>query len=189
MISNEKDEFYKNVLKDRLSEKRYYHSLCVAEEATQFARENNANVDKCYIAGLLHDICKETDNTQNRQVVHGSKLDVCDIEKNTKQLWHAIAGAEYVKNELGINDREIILAIRYHTVGRKNMTMVEKIVFLADYVSKDRDYEGVTQLRELAHNNFNKAMKIAVAFSIKDLLQKQKQIPVSMIECYNEVVE
>lgn len=189
MIDKEKDEYYKKLLKSRMSEKRYYHSLCVAQEAVEFAKENGADVDKCYIAGLLHDICKETNDAQNKQTVLNSKLDVCEIEKNTKALWHAIAGGEYVKNELGIIDSEIIGAIRYHTVGKKGMTMIEKIIMMADYVSKDRDYEGVNTLRNLSHGNFKEAMKEAVSFSIKDLVDKKSLIPVSTIECYNELAK
>ena len=189
MISAEKDEFYKNLLKSKMSEKRYYHSLCVADEAVQFAKENGADVDKCYLAGLLHDICKEVNDAENEKTVLNSNLDVCYIEKKTQPLWHAIAGAEFVKNQLGINDSEIIGAIRYHTVGRKSMTMVEKIIFLADYVSKDRDYDGVKELRDFCHKDFKNGMRQAVSFSIKDLVDKNSLIPVSMIECYNDLAE
>ena len=61
-----------------MSEKRYYHSLCVAQEAVEFAKENGADVDKCYIAGLLHDICKETNDAQNKQTVLNSKYFFCN---------------------------------------------------------------------------------------------------------------
>lgn len=189
MISSEKDNYYKKLLKNRLSEKRYYHSLCVAKEAIKFAQENGADIDKCYIAGLLHDICKETDDEKNRQTVLNSTLNVCDIEKQTKPLWHAIAGAEYVKNQLGIIDSEIIGAIRYHTVGKKEMTMVEKIIMMADYVSVDRDYGGVCKLRELAHTDFKQAMSEAVGYSLKDLIDKKSLIPVSTVECYNDLTK
>lgn len=178
----------KKLLKSRLNESRFYHSLCVAKECREFAQENGQDEEKCYIAGLLHDICKNDSDEILKEYVKNSKLDVSDIEIESKPLWHAVAGAEYIQKELGVTDKEIIYAVRCHTVGRKNMSMVEKIVMMADYVSEDRDYDGVKKLNKLAHKDLHKALLEAVEYTINDLMNKGLRVNLCTVECYNDLV-
>ena len=97
MLCKEKIKAYKDYLKDNLSKKRYTHSLNVAETALELAKEFDGDEDKCYLGGLLHDISKELEIEKQLFYVNNSQLDVCDVEKNAPPLYHAIAGAEQIK--------------------------------------------------------------------------------------------
>lgn len=184
-VSQKKIKEYKDYLKENLSKKRYEHSLNVAHEAKKLAGEFDADKEKCYLAGLLHDVSKEIDNKRHLELLEKSDLWVSEIEKNAPPLYHAISGAVTVKELFGIDDEEIILAIRYHTVARKGMSKIEEIIYLADLVSEDRDYKDVKKMRKLAHTDIDKAMLEALRFSIKDSVEKGNTIPVSTLEAYN----
>lgn len=175
----------KAFLKERLSKKRFNHSVNVAEESRFLAELYGEDTEKAYFAGLLHDICKEEDNDVLKKMTEESGLSVLREELETRQLWHAVAGASYVKNEFGIMDIDIINAIRFHTIGRAGMSRLEEIVYLADLVSADRDYKDVEKMRKLAHTNLNEAMLEGLKFSIESVLKKGGCIPSYTIEGYN----
>lgn len=177
---------YKAYLKDNLSKKRYNHSVNVAGAALELARKYGGDADKAYIAGLLHDCAKELDIDKQLELAVKSNLDVCDIEKRATPLYHAIAGSELVKTEFDITDKEIIHAIRYHTVACKDMPKLSQIVYLADLISEDRDYKDVKKMRKYADQSLEKAMYEALKFSIADSVSKGNSIPVCTLEAYND---
>ena len=104
------------------------------------------------------------------------------------QLWHAPAGAEYARKELGIHDEEILLAVRYHTTGRAGMGLMEKILFVADLTSDDREYPGARELQELARNNLDAVVEEGLAFTIRDLSQHRRPVHLDTVRAYNEIV-
>ncbi|MFA5658396.1 MAG: bis(5'-nucleosyl)-tetraphosphatase (symmetrical) YqeK [Oscillospiraceae bacterium] len=175
---------YDLLLKKLLSKKRYIHSLNVAFEAVKLAEKYGADSQKAYTAGLLHDICKEMSADNQRQLVMLG-FDVCQTELNAQPLWHAVAGAVYVKNQLGITDDDIINSIRYHTTGRSNMSLLEQIIYLADLISADRDYKEVKKMRVLAYTDLSQAMLEAFKFGICDHVSKGNSIPLKTVEAYN----
>ena len=177
---------YKAYLKENLSKKRYNHSVNVAGAALELARKYGGDADKAYIAGLLHDCAKELDIDKQLELAVKSNLDVCDIEKKATPLYHAIAGSELVKTEFDITDKEIIHAIRYHTVACKDMPKLSQIVYLADLISEDRDYKDVKKMRKYADQSLEKAMYEALKFSIADSVSKGNSIPVCTLEAYND---
>ena len=180
-------ETYKEILKSRLNEKRYYHSLCVADEAKRLAIKYGCDVEKCYLAGLLHDITKNASDEEHLQIFESFGIMLNDIEKNAKKLWHAMSGEAYIKNVLGIDDPELLDAIRYHTTAKKNMSLTAKILYLADFTSLDRDYEDVEVIRELVDKSIEEAMIYALKYSIVDLVEQSKAIHFDTLEAYNEV--
>ena len=111
-----------------------------------------------------------------------------EVERGNYRLYHAIAGALYVENELGVTDREIIDAIRYHTTGRKNMSLAEKVLYIADFISEDRNYDGVDRMREKAKISLEKAMEEGLQFTIAELAGKLLPIHPDSIDAYNEIV-
>lgn len=127
-------------VRQRLSEKRFYHSQCVAEEAVRLAVLYGADPEKARLAGLLHDILKDTPAEEQLKILQGFGIMMNDTELANQKLWHAISGAAFLEFGLGIRDRELLSAVRCHTSGRKNMTLLEKVLFVADYISADRDY-------------------------------------------------
>lgn len=186
LLCKKKIKAYKDYLKENLSKKRYNHSLLVADEALKLAEEFDGDRDKCYLAGLLHDVSKELETSKQKEIVENSSLDVSWVEKIAPPLYHAIAGAEQVKSLFGITEDEILSAIRYHTVARVDMSKTEQIIYLADLVSEDRDYKDVKKMRKLAHSDLERAMLEALRFSISDSVEKGNTIPQSTLEAYNQ---
>lgn len=175
----------KKYLKENLSPKRYQHSLNVAAECRKLAEKYGEDADKAYFAGLLHDVCKELSGEEQKRLVIESGFAVCREELETHSLWHAIAGAYFVKTAFGVEDIDIINSIRFHTVGRAGMTRLEEIVYLGDLVSADRTYKDVEKMRKFVYSDLNSAMLEAFRFSIKNVVKKNSMLPVCTVEGYN----
>lgn len=185
MSRYEEFDKYEKLIKERLSKKRFIHSMNVAEECFKLAERYGADKKRCYLAGMLHDSMKEDIPERTLQYVVDSGLSPDPAELATRGLWHGIAGAYYVREKLGIKDEEIILAIRYHTVACPRMTLLQKIVYLGDMVSAERDYKGVEKLRKFCYEDIDKAMAIALAYSVETVTARCGQLPASTIEAYN----
>lgn len=106
-----------------------------------------------------------------------------------KKLWHAPAGAAFMRGELGILDADMIRAIKYHTTGRPNMSPLEKVLYVADYVSIERDYPGVERVREAAYRNLDEAILIGGRFTLISLLERYRKVNYDTFAMYNEVAE
>ena len=124
-------ESVKYVVSQRLSEKRYKHSLGVADTAAQLAKQYGEDEEVARIAGILHDITKELSDKEQADIIKKYKIKLDDVEKNEPKLYHAITAPFYLRSCVHVND-SIINAIRYHTTGRANMSLLEKIIYLAD---------------------------------------------------------
>lgn len=179
---------YIKILKPMLSQKRFEHSLNVAQEAVKLAKKFGADEEKAEIAGLLHDILKDTPAEKQLKIIADFGIIMTDVELSAKRFWHAISGAVYIRTVLKIEDREIFDAVRYHTTGRKNMTLLEKVIFIADFISKDRDYPGVEEMRKTAYKSLDKAIVEGIAFTITDLAERRDPIVPETIDAYNDAV-
>ncbi len=182
-------EKIKEYLKDTLSEKRYIHSLGVAEEAVSLARHYGADEDKAYIAGLCHDVAKEIPNDIAKYMLkekYGAVLS--DVEEVTHKLLHGPLGAYMAQSEFGISDIEIIDAIKYHTTAKANMSMLCKIIYMADYTEKNRTYEGVEELRELSFKNLDDAIIFGIDFTIGELIEKGAAFHPDTIDARNYIL-
>ncbi len=177
---------YKQLLKSRLTEKRYFHSLCVADEAYRLAEKYGADSGKAYLAGLLHDITKNAPVDEHLNIFETFGIIQNDIEKSAQKLWHAMSGAAYVKYVLNIKDDEIYDAIRYHTTAKADISLLSKIIYLADFTSADRDYEDVEVIRGLVDNSLDDAYFYALCFSVGELVDKKRAIHTDTIAAYNE---
>ena len=177
---------YKGLLKSRLKEKRYYHSLAVADEAYRLAEKYGADSGKAYLAGLLHDITKNSDADEHLNIFNTFGIILSDIEKGSEKLWHAISGAAYIKYILNIDDAEIYDAIRYHTTARGNISLLSKIIYLADFTSADRDYEDVDVIRALVDKSLDDAYFYALSYTVKELVERGNAIHPDTIAAYNE---
>lgn len=178
----------KQLLKGRLKEKRYFHSLCVADEAKRLALKYGEDAEKLYLAGLLHDITKNDEKEEHFKIFTEYGIVLNDIELSSKKLWHAISASAYVQHKLGITDENIISAIRYHTTGKADMSLFEKILYLADFTSKDRDYTDVDIMRILVDISLDKAMKYALTYTVNELTAKGAAIHLDTINAYNEIM-
>ncbi len=179
---------YLSLIKERMGQRRYIHSVNVAESAVQLARRYNADEEKAEIAGILHDCCKEIPREEMLQIMNEGGIILDAVEKGTSKLWHAIAGSVYVRDVLGIKDDDIINAIRYHTTGRADMSLLEKIIFIADFISAERDYDGIEIMREKAFSCLEDAMLFGLQFTITDLTTRKLTIHSNALACYNDII-
>lgn len=176
---------YKTLLQIMMSKKRYTHSVNVADMALRLAELNGFDGGKAYIAGLLHDIKKEETPEAMKSQAILSEMGITDIELSTPALWHAPASAYYVRKTLKIDDMDILNAIRFHTIGRADMSVLEKIVYLADLVSEERSYKDVEKYRKYALSNLDNAMYNALKWTIGETIGKSGMIPHYTFEAYN----
>lgn len=178
---------YIELLRSKLSPYRLNHSLEVAKSAVYLAEKYGDDSEKMYLAGLLHDVLKEADREETFFCVKKYGMKLTKLEENTPKLWHAMVGAEFLKNELLIEDEDIITAVRYHTTGRKDMTLSEKILFIADFISADRDYNGADEMRQRAEVSLECAMDMGLSFTVADLVKQGRPIHPDTIDAYNDI--
>ncbi len=178
----------KRLLEKRLNEKRYYHSLCVADEAKRLAEKYGGDTEKCYLAGLLHDITKNAPAEEHLQIFETFGIILSDIEKNAHKLWHAMSGGGYIKYVLNITDPELLDAVRYHTTAKADMSLTAKILYLADFTSRDRDYDDVEEIRRLVDISLDGAFLYALQYSIIDLVSNKRAVHPDTIAAFNETV-
>ncbi len=162
------------LLKTKLKPERYLHSLGVRDTAVKMAKIFGADIKKAEIAGLLHDNAKNIDNPYERCADLEVELD--DFEKSNIALVHAKLGAETAKCEFYVNDEETLNAIRYHTVGRRDMTLLEKIIFVADLTEPGRNFPDIEYLRTLAFSDIDAAVKECVKGTIR--VNKERGMPI-----------
>ncbi len=181
------DDYIKEI-KLKLDEKRFEHSMAVADSAKALAVKYGADPEKAYIAGIMHDVMKQAKRKEHFALFDKYNIEISPVERATKKLWHAMSGALYAEKNAGITDCEILSAIRYHTTGRANMTLMEKILFIADFISLDRDYPEVERMREKAKISLELAMLEGVQFTILELVEKNNAIHRDTICLYNELI-
>ena len=185
MSRYEEFDKYEKLIKERLSKKRFTHSMNVAEACYSLAERYGADKKRCYLAGLLHDIMKEELPEKQKQLTVEGGMLPDSAEAESPQLWHAVAGAVYVRDKLDIDDEEILNAIRFHTIGCARMSLLEKIVYLGDMISEDRDYKDVDKFRKICYDDINVAMSVALIYNIENVCRKCGKIPHYTVEAYN----
>ena len=169
------------------SPKRFAHSVNVAKTAVELAKKYDADVDKAYLCGILHDIMKDRSRDEQLKTILSSDIIMTHVEYANPKLWHSIAGYAYLKTKLGITDLDTLNAVRYHTTARADMSVLEKVIYIADYISEERDYNGVDEMREAAQVSLEQAMFIALQFTISDLSQKKRVISPNSLDAYNQL--
>lgn len=141
----------KKLVKEKLPEKRYNHSLRVAETAVKLAEIYDGDKDKAELAGVLHDYCKYDDLSSMYQIVRQCELE-SDLLSYGSEILHGPVCAAIMEYDYHIEDEEVLLAIKYHTTGRQQMTKTEKLIFIADYIEPGRKTPGVEEIRDMAYN-------------------------------------
>lgn len=175
-------------IKKRLNPDRLYHSLNVADEAKKLAKHFGADEQKAFTAGLLHDILKNTPDSELLQYFERNGIMLTETERASRKTWHAMAGADFLRRELHVTDEDILSAVRWHTTGRAGMTLLDKVLFVADFISADRDYPGVERMREKAYVSLEDAMLEGLQFTINELVENAWPVHEDSIRAYNELV-
>ncbi len=163
-------------LKQSLSEKRYRHTGGVAASARMLAEKYGGDPDQAYLAGWLHDSAKEMKLPEMQKWVSEKGFTIDPYMLGSRALLHGPAGAAYAELHFGIHDQAILDAVFYHTTGNTHMTLLEKIVFLADYIEPSRDFPGVEALRKEAKKDLNQAVLLAYDSTIRHLIDDGEYI-------------
>ena len=187
-MDTERNAEFLEAIKQRLNPDRLYQSLHVADEAKTLALHYGADEKKAFTAGLLHDIMKNTAPADLLKFFADNGIMLTKTEQISPKTWHAIAGEVYCERVLGVRDREILSAIRYHTTARAGMTLLEKVIFIADFISADRDYDGVDRMREKAYVSLECAMEEGLQFTLEELAHNGWAMHEDSVDAYNEIL-
>ena len=187
-MTDREREFSTQHIRERLGDYRFKHSVNVSREAIRLARRYGGDEEKAELAGLLHDVMKDAGKKEQLAIIEKYGVKLNEVELQAPKLWHAIAGAVYVKKVLRIRDKDIVNAVRYHTTARARMTLLEKIVYIADYTSEERDYKGVEKMRKASNVSLEYAMEEALAFGIEARAEEHTAIHPDTFAAYNEIM-
>ena len=186
-MKNNINDYYE-LAKNTLSERRYIHSRNVAAAAVRLAKKYGEDQLKAETAGILHDITKELKYENQLQIVESGGIILDDVCKKSPQLLHAVTGMVYCRDTLGITDPDILNAIKHHTTARANMSLLEKIIFIADFISDERDYPDVDVMRAECEKSLEDGMSYGLGFVIPDLVARKRAIHPDALAAYNELV-
>ncbi len=177
-------EELKNVLKNKLSEKRFFHSICVMEMCEKLAKHYNVNIEEARLLGLAHDIAKEMPSDEKLKYAKDNNIPVCIVERYSPTLLHAKIGADICKKDFGFSDK-MCRAISLHTTGGENMDLLSKILFIADGIGLDRTYENVDYIRDLAFKDLDESILYMLNLTIKECLERNSPIHTDTILARN----
>lgn len=174
-----------------LAPKRIPHVVGCEQEAVKLAERWGENLEDAAEAGILHDITKKL--VLSEQLLLSEKYGIINDnrEMGNVKLLHAKTGAALAKDLFNVNDR-VYSAIRWHTTGKPDMTLLEKIIYMADYIEPNRDFDGVAKLRELAYEDIDRAMTLGLFMSLEDIRsygEDPYETTVSAYEWYKQLTE
>jgi predicted HD superfamily hydrolase involved in NAD metabolism len=175
------------IVSTKLTEHRYQHTLGVMETAIILAERYSADTKKAEFAAIFHDYAKFRPKEEMKKIIINEGMDSALLEYSS-ELWHAPVGAFLVKNEVGIEDTDILLAIKSHTSGRVGMTLLEKVIFLADYIEPGRSFPGVDEVREMAKQNLDSAVIQSLVNTVQFLMNRHQKVFPETLDTYNCLV-
>lgn len=176
------------ILRETLSDFRLQHILRVENKALKLAQHYNfQDLERVSVAALVHDYAKERADEDFREVIFDKKLNQ-DLLNWGNYVWHGFVGAELIHDELKITDEDILNAVRRHTTGASYMTMLDKIIFMADYIEDGRDFEGIEEVRDLTFNNIDDAIIWQLSHTLQYLVTKKTSIHPQTVLTYNAFI-
>lgn len=194
-FSRENIDFIKADLKDKLPKKRYEHTLGVAYTSAALAMRYGEDIVKAELAGILHDVAKGEKVSKLKEDMKGfddpytDKTYVALVADKAPQILHAIYAPYLARKNYNIKDEDILSAIRWHTTGKKDMSMLEKIVFVADYIEPNRkQLPGLDEIRKLAFEDITKAIGRIAKSTIEYLSSQDMYIDKFTYELRDEEV-
>ncbi|MCD8378045.1 MAG: bis(5'-nucleosyl)-tetraphosphatase (symmetrical) YqeK [Candidatus Gastranaerophilales bacterium] len=177
-------------LKTHLDEERFEHSLGVSETAVELAERFGLDKDKAYCAGILHDCAKCLPADEQEDIIRSS-LSIQECEMINPKTYHAPIGAYIAETVFDVKDEEILSAIRWHTIGKLDMSNFEKIIFIADKIeprTRPDEYINLIKPRLSEPDGLNKALLECYKGTIKSLAERELKICITTIEIYNELL-
>ena len=171
--------------KSNMDEKRFKHCIGVSKTSRKLAELNNYDPDKASLAGFIHDYAKQVSPERFIKVIKEQHFDQ-DLLNYNRAIWHGIVGAYFIEKELKITDPEILTAIRRHTTADVEMTTLDKIVFVADFIEPGRDFPGVEEARKVAYDNLDDGVGFELAHTLDFLITNRKKIYPKTFAAYNK---
>lgn len=178
----------KTKLEGSLTSKRFTHSLNVMKTSVELASKYAVNVEKCAMAGLLHDCARDIKGDELFEQCDKFQISIDEVSKAQPVLLHGPLGAAIAKTSYGITDEHVLKAIRYHTTGREEMTLLEKIVFIADYIEPGRNFPDVTKVRNMAFSDIDKAILMSLERTIMYVMSKGAPIHILTVKARNYII-
>jgi predicted HD superfamily hydrolase involved in NAD metabolism len=175
-------------LKEMLGEERLEHSVNTSKVARRLAIKYNYNADKAEVAGLLHDCAKDLDYKSLEKMVLKYNIELDEIIQKIPKLLHPLVGAAIAKKEFNIQDPVILKAIKAHSTGAAQMSLLDKIIFLSDKIEPLRNMNGVEEVRKIAEKDLNGAVLIALDKGLICLISKGSLIHPISIEARNNIL-
>ena len=175
---NERNEEIKKKIKKILDKDRYQHTLGVAYTAACLAMRYGADMESAITAGLLHDCAKCIPTDEKFRLCSKYGIELTEFEKNNSALIHAKLGAYLAENKYGIEDRDIIDAVRTHTTGEPAMSLLQQIIFTADFIEPRRDQApNLSEIRQMAFEDLDRAVE-KILYDTLNYLGKKKDAPI-----------
>lgn len=181
-------ELIKKKLGKMSTPERFKHSLNVAWVARNLALKYGEDTVKAEIAGLLHDCAKDLDNDTLQRMLRDFKIDLDTVMQRIPKLWHPLVGAVIAEREFKVYDPSILKAIRIHSTGAAQMSLLDKIVFLSDKIEPLRNNEGVEEIREIAKDSLDRAVLKVLDRGILYLVKKGLLIHPLTLEARNDML-
>lgn len=178
----------KDLVKGRLSEKRYQHTLNVKKMAVKLARRYSVQEEKAALAALLHDAAKEIPKEEMKALMAQYPQYAEGGESRPVPVWHGVCAAILARTEWGVTDEAVLSAIACHTAGKPGMTKLDKVVYLADMTSKERDWPGVNKLRKLEMKDLDAAMLAALKQTNDFVLSQGKPLDPMSKAAYDDIL-
>ncbi|HIZ48568.1 MAG TPA: bis(5'-nucleosyl)-tetraphosphatase (symmetrical) YqeK [Candidatus Gemmiger excrementavium] len=174
----------KRLVKPMLSQKRWTHTKNVKKMAVQLAEKWGADPEKAALAALLHDSAKELPRDALLQIFADNVIIAENAPARPAAIWHGIAAAILAQTRWGVTDPEVLSAIRCHTTGKPDMSLLDKILYLADMTSAERDWPGVEELRALEMQDLDAALLAALKQSIDFVKEKGGDLDPESVAAY-----
>lgn len=175
------------LVKGRLSHKRYKHTVNVKNMAVELARRYGADEEKAALAALLHDAAKELPPQEMLQIFSDNAIMAKNAASRPSPVWHGIAAAILCATQWGVTDPQILSAIECHTTGKADMTLLEKIIYMADATSAERNYPGVEQLRQEEMQDLDMALLHSLQQSIAFVKKKGGKLDPQTVEACEDL--
>jgi predicted HD superfamily hydrolase involved in NAD metabolism len=171
-----------------LNKDRFIHSKGVAETAAELARKYKVDEERAYTAGILHDAAKNFSYDEMIRRCREYNIELDEISLSSAALIHAPLGAEIARHEFSVTDEEILESIRCHTVGKKNMTTLEKIIYIADMIEPGRNFDGVEKIRKQTFKNLDKGVLMGLETTIIHTIKKGQLLHPNTVEARNGII-
>ncbi len=185
IVIDEQFDRCRRLLKEDIGKKRYLHSVGVSDTAACLAMRYDHDIRRAALAGLLHDCAKGLGEDELIETVVANNIEISPIEKDNPELLHSKAGKVIAKEKYGIEDADILSAIFWHTTGKPDMSLLEKIIFIADYIEPNRvNIPQIDSIRKAAFCDLDAAVAMAAYNSIEYLKRLSKEIDGITVDTY-----